>query len=689
MTGKIDNISSELPKHKFESFYRKAIAYKEKKDFVKALEAYSTLIAFQQHKEDCVECANLYEDIGDIYFELKEYQRAFEYLQKAAQIYIDNHATDLYLKQLKKIGSLQQGIWQFKKALDVFHQGYALAKRLKNSEKIIEFELLIGNALNWDDQLEESEKFLKKIVDKNVKVETPLIKLRAYASYAILLRKMKKYKLAEKYFKHSLQLSLLNNNAYLMDIYKSYGVLLYEKGNFPEAERFLLQAEEMADKEGHHTSRAVIFEFLAELYEKTKQYKKSNFYLKKFYENKFNLLEKGYSDDNNILQIKLGLQDAKRERTIAEETTNAKSLFIASISHEIRTPMNIIMGTTSLMLNNSPKKSEIKYLNILKKSSENLLGIINDVLDVSKIDAGKLEIELEPVFLQDILNDIVELFQPQTKEKGIDLKLSIDRNLNFSFYADAMRLNQIFTNLVSNAIKFTSKGAVSIDVRLLPEDKLHISVSDSGIGMSIAEQKLVFSEYEQIKNSAQRKYKGTGLGLAIAKKLVELMDGIISVKSRKNKGTTFTVVLPYKKAKATLQKQKNPSIKKADFLNGKSILIADDENDNRFVLVEILRLLNKNVNIVEAENGLQAMQILQKQKIDLVLMDLEMPIKNGFETIATIRQQKNLKTIKVVASTASIIADVNEDILASGFDAFLPKPFTMDDFYSCLEKLLR
>jgi tetratricopeptide (TPR) repeat protein len=401
MTNKLKNSRPDIQRVEFDALYKLANQHKIDKEYVDAIEIYNKLISKQKDTSECVECAKLYEDVGDIYYELKDFQHAFEFMQKALQIYADNNLYDLQLDQYKKIGGLQQGIWQFKKAIDIFQQGLSLSTRLGKMEKIIEFELLLGNVMNWAEQLEDAEKYLVSAIEKEKKINLPLIKLRAHVSYAILLRKMRKFDQAERFFKLGMKFSAENNNAYLMDITKSYGIMQFEMGNYEAAEPLLLDSEIKAATEGNDTTKAVIFEYLSLLYEKKKEFEKAFYYIKKFYERKLELLEKGFSDDNNILQAKIGLEDAKRERLIAEETASAKSLFIATISHEIRTPMNIILGTSSLMLNDEPKKEHVRYLQTLKKSGENLLGIINDILDVSKMEAGKLEIEYEPVLLQE------------------------------------------------------------------------------------------------------------------------------------------------------------------------------------------------------------------------------------------------------------------------------------------------
>ncbi|HMV15076.1 MAG TPA: ATP-binding protein [Chitinophagales bacterium] len=689
MTSKFKIKASSLSDDEVRELYAKAAVCKQEKNYIDALDFYNKIIDYK-NSEECVECAKVYEDIGDIYFELKDFQKAFENLEKALHIYADNEEYELQLNQYKKIGSLQQGIWQFKKAIEIFHHGLSLATRLDKKEKVLEFELLLGNVFNWADQLEDAEQYLVSAIEKEKRINSPLIKLRAHVSYAILLRKMKQFQKSETYFKMGIQLSSENNNAYMMDITKSYGVLKYETGHYEHAEELLVKAEKSAEFEGNDATRAVIFEYLAMLYEYKKDYEKAYHYINKFYGRKLELLEKGYSDDNNILQAKIGLETAKRERVIAEETAKAKSLFIATISHEIRTPMNIILGTAALMLNDSPKPAHLKYLQTLKKSGENLLGIINDILDVSKIEAGKLEVEYEPVELSTLFDEIISILEQTAHEKQLSLSYTVDEKINFAIMSDPLRLTQIITNLISNAIKFTAQGSVHLSATLLPNDKLQIVVRDTGMGIPKDKLKTIFDQYEQVRTKVQKKYKGTGLGLAIAKKLVEMMQGNIEIKSKINIGTSFIITLPIEKA-AIQQKVDIATLKRdAAFLSDKVIVIVDDVEDNRTVIRETLKFFNPAVVTHEAADGQQALDLLlQLTNVHLVIMDLDMPVLNGFEALSAIRKHKKIKKLKVLASTASLITTSDDEFIEFGFDAYLPKPFEIDSFFLLLEKFLQ
>lgn len=677
------NSQNKITQSYFEAF-GKIKELIEQKQFADALSVATEI--YQQFSSSIIDLnyAKLNELIGDIYAALQDYHLTLEHYHKALKYYREYNEYDLLLDQIAKLGTLQVINYQFKKAIDLFHDGLKIAIRIGKLDKIVEYEFMLGNAYNWDDNLEDAERYLLSSTQKANRINNPLIQVKNNASYAILLRKMHKYDASEEYFKISLELSEKYDKIHLHEIRRSYGVLQFYKGNLDKAEDLLSNAIKHLNFD---SSLAVVYDYLAQLYEKKQNFEKAYNYYKQFHQLKLKLLERGFADDNNIAQAKVGLENAKRERLIAEETTNAKSLFIATISHEIRTPMNIILGTTSLMLNDNPKDEHIRYLATLKKSGENLLGLINDILDVSKIDAGKLEIEYEPVLLKNILEDIVTGMQQLAAEKQLNLVYVIDDTISTAFLSDPLRLTQIITNLVSNAIKFTTAGSITIKAKLIKAKTLEIEVIDTGVGIPKNKLETVFEQYEQVRTKVQKKYKGTGLGLSITQKLVNLMDGTIAVKSKINIGTTFIVKLPYKKAEKQESTAHFITAKDATFLNNLKVLVVDDIESNRFLVNETLLLFNKNIAILEAEDGLQALQILKKEKIDVVVMDLDMPIMNGFEALSEIRKNKKIKNTKVIASTASLIANSDDEIIEFGFDAYLPKPFEMNYFYALLEKI--
>lgn len=684
--------SASTPKQSGEPAWKqdleRALALKAERKFVEAVHILQQVLHHHTFEALCREKGRIQLELARIYAQLKDNKHAFELYYEALNCALEHEEYDAAFGIYAQIGSIHQGIWQFKKAIDTYQQAHHLALRLGKVDKIIEFELNIGNTLNWDDQLEEAEQYLRRVLDKEKLIRDENIRQRAHGSYAILLRKLKRYDEAEKYFQVAIKLSQSLSDIMQMDMKKSYGIMQYELGNIDLAEKLLLESIEIAERDIRDATKAVIYESLAILYRDKNDFEKALEYTNKFYKTKISNLEVGYSEENNLLQAKMGLEEARREKRFAEEAMQMKSMFIASISHEIRTPMNIILGTTGLMLNDQPKPEHVKYLQVLQRSSENLLGIINDILDLSKIEAGKFEIEPEPAELPELLGNVYAIFRQSAADKGITLSYDIDPKLDFAFYTDPLRFSQVLTNLIGNAIKFTTQGGVHTTAILKPKGILELSVHDTGIGIPKDKLPSVFEHYEQVKNQNRRTYKGTGLGLSISKKLVEMMNGSISVKSRVNEGTTFTIRLPVEKAVIEKRAGSLLAPQDAGFLDGRTILVVDDTPENRFISTETLRFFHPGVICAEAENGKHALEVLQQTDADLVIMDLDMPVMNGFEALAAIRRDKKLKHLKVVATTASLVANNEKEFLELGFNGFLPKPFAPEKFLDTLREQL-
>jgi signal transduction histidine kinase/CheY-like chemotaxis protein/HPt (histidine-containing phosphotransfer) domain-containing protein len=382
----------------------------------------------------------------------------------------------------------------------------------------------------------------------------------------------------------------------------------------------------------------------------------------------------------------------------AERSEQFMQVFLANMSHEIRTPMNAVMGMTNLLLQKSPLPEQLKYLNTIQKSSENLLVILNDILDLSKIEAGKMELEKIDFPVRDVIGNVKEIMQFKAEEKGLSLTANVDENIPPVLTGDPTRLTQILINLAGNAVKFTEKGDVRINIELVnsknPESvTLKFSVIDSGIGMNEIQQKKLFQNYTQASNETTRKYGGTGLGLSISKQLVELQGGKIDIVSEAGKGSTFSFVLEYpvSKNKVSVFKEQIVSDEMLRQLSGLRVLLADDNEYNRIVVKETLELKIPDVKIDEAIDGLKALEMLRHNDYDLVLMDLVMPQLNGLEATDKIRKEftdpKN--KIPIIAITASVVRKEIDKCYAAGMNGFIAKPFKTSDMVRTLYNVLK
>jgi len=382
-------------------------------------------------------------------------------------------------------------------------------------------------------------------------------------------------------------------------------------------------------------------------------------------------------------------QELIRSREQAEQLAKAKEAFLANMSHEIRTPMNAIMGMGNQLAKTPLNDQQNFYLTAINHAADNLLVIINDILDLSKIEAGKLGVEQIGFEPRKVVGQAMQVLLHKAEEKSLQLTNSFcDNRLSPVLIGDPYRLNQVLMNLMSNAIKFTDKGFVDITCEVLGETEsaqtVRACVTDTGIGMDEDFIDKLFDKFSQEYDAVSRLYGGTGLGMSICKELVELMGGSIRVQSKKGSGTRVSFEITFKKGKqADLPDVVNKKLA-GDFLKGKTILITDDNDMNRLVASTILE--NYGAAILEAVNGEEAVRVLAQHKADLVLMDLQMPVLNGYEAVKIIRDSGD--TTPVIALTANAIKGENEKCLAAGMNDYIAKPFKEEAFILTIAQCL-
>lgn len=398
----------------------------------------------------------------------------------------------------------------------------------------------------------------------------------------------------------------------------------------------------------------------------------------------------------SIKQEKENLALAKEK---AESSERAKQQFLANMSHEIRTPMNAIKGMTDILLRRSPKEDQMVYLNAIKESSNSLLVVINDILDLSKVEAGKVELEKVSFSPTEVIRNVATIMQLKAEEKGLLLQVNVEDGLPAQVSGDPTRLHQVLLNLTGNAIKFTEKGIVSIHLKAIeegPSDLLHAQfcISDTGIGIDENRLEKIFGAFDQAYADTSRKYGGTGLGLSISKKLVELQDGKIWVDSRKEKGSQFYFKIPYPiLAQHTVTSQtaeRHPQLDIAAHLKGIHILLVEDNTFNAIVAQEELEDCIPNIQVDVAKNGVIALEKLKHNAFDLILMDVQMPVMNGYDTTKVIRQLENGKSdIPIIAMTANVLKEEVERTVAAGMDDFIGKPFDSEELLMKIYQLTK
>ncbi len=362
----------------------------------------------------------------------------------------------------------------------------------------------------------------------------------------------------------------------------------------------------------------------------------------------------------------------------AEENARFKEQFLSTMSHEIRTPLNAIIGMSRLLAKTDPTEAQSEYIKALKISGENLLRLINDILDFSKLEAGKMvteNIEFNPV---EQINGLVQTYAFSAREKGLSLNLNVDINIPEKVIGDPTRINQILTNLLGNAIKFTLKGSVTVSVRPVGEEEdtidLEYAVSDTGVGIPEEKLSTIFESFTQAEKSVTRQFGGTGLGLAISKKIARLLHSDINVVSKVGKGTTFSFTLTLKKINSRKTGKKETGFDPS-LLKGKRVLIAEDNMLNRVVVKQNMK--EWGIIVDEADDGQEALEKIRQNDYDIVLMDLQMPVMDGYEATRRIRKlpDKKKNQVPIVALTASALLDVRTQVYEYGMNRVLMKPF--------------
>ena len=400
-----------------------------------------------------------------------------------------------------------------------------------------------------------------------------------------------------------------------------------------------------------------------------------------------------YLVEQRTAELQRQKEEADRQRLRAEQSELAEQQFLANMSHEIRTPMNAVTGLTNILLHKNPRKDQLKYLHHIQEASKSLLVILNDILDISKIQAGKLELERTDIHLAHILEQVRSLLSFQAEGKDLELTTHCDSRIPETLAGDPVRLKQVLLNLAGNAVRFTEKGYVRMKAELLEmrdqSCRIHFEVEDSGIGMSEEQLQFVFEKFRQAASSTTRKYGGTGLGLSISNELVRLFGGALKVASKPGEGSRFWFDIALESGTAGPAETPKSTKDPRQSLRGLRILLAEDNPLNLMVAEETLELLLPEVTVITARNGREAVDLTREQAFDAILMDVTMPEMDGLEATRLIRQLPAPKSqTPVIAFTASVTSKEVQRFLNHGMNGCIPKPFQEDELINALHAAL-
>ena len=695
------------------SYHNLGQIYRFKGDYARALDYYNKANVVAHEAQDSTQIMWNYHDLGWMRISMKDYSEAIAYLNQGVALAIATNNTYVIGDINMHIGEAYWFMGKYDSSLFFSNKAYEIFKPINSKENMIHCLNQLGwvyeSRLQWKEAEDAYLRAIKLSEDPNSAWTA-----RAYAGLGDALygrgqykEALLNYKAAEKVMRFE-SIDRLTKDCYegLAKTYSKVGDFknAYEAHikfkNASDSVLILENSEKLLATQAQHDDEKLKSEAKAAQEKKDflQQAELANQRTQKYIiisgaalllliaiglisrlrfarKSRLQLEEK-----NKLIAEEKEIADQQRER--AERSEKFKQQFLANMSHEIRTPMNAVMGMTNLLIEKNPRIDQFSYLDGIKKSSDNLLHIINDILDLSKIEVGKMELEQIDFSVRDMVEQVKQTLYYKAEEKGLELITNIDSYIPDVLIGDPTRLNQVLLNLAGNAIKFTEKGSVEIKVqsaknKIQGDSTWNFSIIDTGIGISKDKLQTVFESFSQANASDTRIYGGTGLGLSISKQLVELMGGKIDIESEEGAGTVFSfeINLPIGSMER-MEEQRSSEQIDGSILNGLKILVVDDNEYNRVVVQDTLKLMAE-VEIFQAVNGREAIIQAEENNFDVILMDVQMPIMDGFEATQHIRQKfsapENLTPI--IALTASVIRSDLDKCRAAGMNDYVPKPF--------------
>jgi signal transduction histidine kinase/CheY-like chemotaxis protein/HPt (histidine-containing phosphotransfer) domain-containing protein len=620
----------------------------------------------------------LYRDRGDLATSLNYFEKALAINEKLGDVVAQS-------VNLANIAYINYDLNDYENALEFALRCLPIFQEAEDLHRLNSLYHILGNIYFKQEQSTEALKYF----EDNLRLSEPDTVMHALAISGLgkVYYKMYDFKNARKYLTEALERSKELSNVEVQIICHYYiGRTEMDEGHLRSALDQMNAAFVLAEEYERMHDVMSIHEGLSLLYDKMGNIPEAFRHLKSYERLKEEIFKQTTFNKLRNLQTRQQIELAQKEKEVAERTADLKQQFMANMSHEIRTPMNAIVGMTRLLLSKEPREDQKRYLDAIRLSADNLLVIINDILDLSKIEAGKIVIEQTDFSINEITQSVRDMLLLKAEEKKIDMVVHIDAAIPKRVVGDPTRVNQVLINLAGNAVKFTETGFVEIKASIKKHDKSKIwvqfDVIDTGIGIAPDYVDKIFDSFTQAGSDTARKYGGTGLGLTISKQLVNLMHGDISVKSELGKGTVFSVLIPFEESaiQTGVEEMNVVDEKTMNRLNKVKLLLVEDNEFNRMVAEDTLKDIIPGVIIDIAVNGQEAVNRVQQNGYDLVLMDIQMPVMDGLTATKIIRNLDNpAKDVKIIAMTANVLQEDVKQYFDAGMNAYVSKPFHTDE----------
>ena len=631
-----------------------------------ALQTLIKAIEKQRFAEDNINIAETYKTIGIVYMSKNNFNRALDYFTSAEGLFENEDLHDFEAETILYKGDAHYSLENYNEAELEYENAVSISKRYLNNKLLSSAYIHLGKNKIKLGQLKEAENYTLQGLNISKKHNFPSITNIAYETLSDIYNETEDYKKANEFLKKHIKLNdslLLLKRSYLSPekrLDKLYNnPVEYQK----EKEADLEKEASSTWLEKLTTILSIALITILSLLTLS-LYKNNNIRLK----------------SNNILHKKNAELTIAMEK--AELATKTKANFLSTVTHELRTPLYAVTGLTNMLLEEDPKPAQVQHLKSLKFSGDYLLTFINDILQINKIEANKVDIEPEVFNLKKKAENVMSALNNSALDNNITLHLEYDKNLPTNFNADQLKISQILINLIGNSIKFTKDG--DIWIRIIKQNQngenfeVRFEVEDNGIGISEEKQQNMFESFSQGSIQINRKYGGTGLGLSIVKGLIDILKGKIYMKSQLGKGTTFFFEIPMKKSNEIIVEKKANYFNEIDEieLSNIKILVVEDNKINQMITKKILNKMKLYCDVVD--NGEEAVDMVKTTKYDVVLMDIHMPGISGMEATKIIRTFD--KELTIFALTAVTIEDKMQEFEEAGFTDIIPKPFKQEDF---------